>query len=110
MTAQTPDRFRADRPVPKPGIIDIEPYKPGKAKAEGVENPVKLSANENVLGSSPLAQEAFAAAAGPCATFHADCHSTLMRWPMPSHFGSGGQHEVDRRSAGAGRSLVPPAD
>ena len=31
MTAQTPDRFKADRPVPKPGIVEIEAYKPGKA-------------------------------------------------------------------------------
>lgn len=57
------DRFAAPRPVPKPGILDIAPYKPGKAAAEGVVNPVKLSANENILGSSPKAREAYAEAA-----------------------------------------------
>jgi histidinol-phosphate aminotransferase len=51
------------RPAPRPGILDITPYKPGKASAEGIEHPVKLSANENILGCSPLAREAFAAAA-----------------------------------------------
>lgn len=51
-----------DRPVPKPGILDISPYKPGKAVLEGVANPLKLSANENVLGSSPDAKTAFASA------------------------------------------------
>ncbi|HEY9233856.1 MULTISPECIES: histidinol-phosphate transaminase [Phenylobacterium] len=56
------DRSAAPRPVPKPGILDIAPYVPGKAKVEGVAHPLKLSANENILGSSPKAREAFATA------------------------------------------------
>jgi histidinol-phosphate aminotransferase len=51
-------------PTPRPGIADITPYRPGKSTAEGVENPVKLSANENILGCSPHAREAFLDAAG----------------------------------------------
>jgi histidinol-phosphate aminotransferase len=51
------------RPAPRPGILDIVPYKPGKASAEGIAHPVKLSANENILGCSPLAREAFLTAA-----------------------------------------------
>ncbi|MCA3753408.1 MAG: histidinol-phosphate transaminase, partial [Phenylobacterium sp.] len=51
-----------DRPQPKPGILDISPYKPGKAAVEGVAQPLKLSANENILGSSPEAKTAFASA------------------------------------------------
>ena len=50
-------------PAPRPGVLDITPYKPGKSGAEGVAHPVKLSANENVLGCSPKAREAFLAAA-----------------------------------------------
>jgi histidinol-phosphate aminotransferase len=57
------DRSTASRPLPKPGILDIHAYVPGKAKAEGIANPIKLSANENVLGSSPDAQAAYAEAA-----------------------------------------------
>ncbi|MBI1407345.1 MAG: histidinol-phosphate transaminase [Caulobacter sp.] len=57
------DRFAAPRPVPKAGILDIAPYKPGKAAAEGVVDPVKLSANENILGSSDKARSAYAEAA-----------------------------------------------
>jgi histidinol-phosphate aminotransferase len=53
----------APLPQPRPGLLDIVPYKPGKASAEGVANPVKLSANENILGCSPLAKQAFLAAA-----------------------------------------------
>ncbi|HEX5378712.1 MAG TPA: histidinol-phosphate transaminase [Phenylobacterium sp.] len=56
------DRSTASRPVPKPGILAIAPYVPGKATVEGVEHPLKLSANENVLGTSPKAREAFASA------------------------------------------------
>ena len=46
------------RPQIKAGILDIDPYKPGKAAAEGVVDPVKLSANENILGCSDLARAA----------------------------------------------------
>ena len=49
-------------PTPRPGIADITPYRPGKATVEGVEHPVKLSANENILGCSPIAREAYLAA------------------------------------------------
>jgi histidinol-phosphate aminotransferase len=62
MNAPTPIP-EVDRPLPKPGITDIAQYTPGKATAEGVANPVKLSSNENILGCSPAARAAFAAAA-----------------------------------------------
>ncbi len=51
------------RPVPKSGILDIQPYVGGKAKAEGFSEPLKLSSNENPLGCSPKAQAAFEASA-----------------------------------------------
>jgi histidinol-phosphate aminotransferase len=56
------DRFRSPRPVPKPGILDIHAYVPGKASAPGIAEPIKMSANENALGSSGKAHEAFATA------------------------------------------------
>jgi histidinol-phosphate aminotransferase len=55
-------RAGAQRPRPKRGILDITAYVPGKSKAEGVANPLKLSANENVLGSSSAAKAAYAEA------------------------------------------------
>lgn len=61
-TTTLTDRGAAARPTPKPGILDIAPYTPGKAKVEGVAEPLKLSANENILGSSPAAKAAFASA------------------------------------------------
>ncbi|THD64784.1 histidinol-phosphate transaminase [Phenylobacterium sp.] len=56
------DRSTAGKPLPKRGILDIHAYVPGKAKAEGFAEPIKMSANENPLGSSEKAQEAYATA------------------------------------------------
>ena len=56
-------------PAPRPGILDIVAYKPGRATAEGVHKPVKLSANENILGCSPMAKAAFAAVMDDLATY-----------------------------------------
>lgn len=52
----------SDRPIPQPGILDIEAYVPGKSGLPG-SNAVKLSSNESPLGASPKAIEAFASAA-----------------------------------------------
>ena len=51
------------RPRPKTGILEIEPYVGGKAGAEGVADPIKLSSNENVLGCSAAARAAYEASA-----------------------------------------------
>lgn len=51
------------RPVPKPGILDIAPYTPGKSGAGLTGRVFKLSANETPLGPSPKAIEAYKAAA-----------------------------------------------
>ncbi len=52
------------RPVPKPGILDIAPYTPGKSGAGLTGRVFKLSANESALGPSPKAIEAFRNATG----------------------------------------------
>ncbi|WP_183930978.1 histidinol-phosphate transaminase [Rhizobium mongolense] len=52
------------KPVPRPGILDIAAYVPGKEHAPGVARVYKLSSNETPLGASPKAIEAFRAAAG----------------------------------------------
>lgn len=51
-------------PVPKPWILEIAPYVPGRAKTDDGRKAIKLSSNENPLGTSPAAREAFASAAG----------------------------------------------
>lgn len=48
------------RLLPKPGIMDITPYVPGKSVAASASRILKLSSNENPLGPSPKALEAYA--------------------------------------------------
>jgi histidinol-phosphate aminotransferase len=50
------------RPTPRPGILDIEAYVPGKSTAKGGAKVYKLSSNETPLGPSPAAIEAYKAA------------------------------------------------
>ena len=53
------------RPQPRPGVMEIEAYVPGKSHAPaGVDKVHKLSSNENPLGPSPKAVEAAQAIAG----------------------------------------------
>lgn len=56
-------------PVPKPWILGIAPYVPGKARAEDGRPLVKLSANENPLGTSAAARDAARAALADLATY-----------------------------------------
>jgi histidinol-phosphate aminotransferase len=51
------------RPVPRPGILDISAYVPGKSDAPGVAKVYKLSSNETPLGPSPKAVAAYRALA-----------------------------------------------
>nr|WP_262298880.1 histidinol-phosphate transaminase [Microvirga sp. HBU67692] len=46
------------RPQPRPGVMQIDAYVPGKSKAAGVAKVHKLSSNETPLGPSPKAVEA----------------------------------------------------
>ena len=57
-------------PTPKPWIMAIAPYVPGRSKIDGVTVRAKLSSNENPLGCSPHADAAFRAA-----------NDTLARYP-----------------------------
>ncbi|MBE9558665.1 MAG: histidinol-phosphate transaminase [Proteobacteria bacterium] len=50
-------------PTPRPGIMDIAPYVGGSHAVTGVDKVIVLSANENPLGPSPKAREAYAAMA-----------------------------------------------
>jgi histidinol-phosphate aminotransferase len=57
-------------PQPKPWIMAIAPYIPGRSTTDDGRKVVKLSSNENPLGTSPAARAAFAGAA-----------DTLERYP-----------------------------
>ena len=49
----------ATRPTPRPGVLDIQAYVPGKSSAPGVAKVFKLSSNETPLGPSPRAIAAY---------------------------------------------------
>ncbi len=51
-------------PAPRPGILDIKPYKPGASEAPGAAEIHKLSSNESALGASSEAVKAYEAASG----------------------------------------------
>ena len=61
------------KPQPKQWIMDIAPYVPGRSVTDDGRKVVKLSSNENPLGTSEAAKAAFA-------THGAD----LERYPDPS--------------------------
>jgi histidinol-phosphate aminotransferase len=46
-------------PQPRPGVLEIEAYVPGKSRAPGVARVFKLSSNETPLGPSPRAIAAY---------------------------------------------------
>ncbi|HEX7656274.1 MAG TPA: histidinol-phosphate transaminase [Sphingomonas sp.] len=50
-------------PTPKPWIMGIAPYIPGRSTTDDGRKVAKLSSNENPLGTSPAARAAFASAA-----------------------------------------------
>ncbi len=51
--------LEATRPVPRPGVMAIDAYVPGKSGAPGAAKVYKLSSNETPLGASPKAIEAY---------------------------------------------------
>lgn len=73
-------------PVPRPGIMEISPYVPGDSTVTGAGRLIKLSANEGALGPSPLAVEAFRAAAAE-AHRYPDGDSTALREAIAARHG-----------------------
>ena len=66
------------RPQPKPGVMDIAAYVPGKSAAPAGVRLHKLSSNENPLGPSPAAKEAVRAVADRM-EFYPDGAATRLR-------------------------------
>jgi histidinol-phosphate aminotransferase len=77
--------------TPQPGILDIELYVGGKGHAEGVSNVVKLSSNENPLGPSPAAREAYREQAAFLAVYPSSDHADLRNAIARTHDLNAGQ-------------------
>src|SRR5665213_610976 len=91
MTSQT------SRPQPRAGVLDIEAYVPGKSSVPGSVKVHKLSSNENPLGPSPKAIEAFRKAAEGL-EFYPDGSSGVLRRAIATKYGL----DADRILCGTG--------
>ena len=74
------------RPVPRKGVLAIEPYVPGKFSAAGLSKVWKLSSNETPLGPSPAAKAAYAAEAERL-DLYPDGSATRLREAIASRYG-----------------------
>ena len=83
--------------LPRPGVLDISPYVGGESSAPGANRVIKLSSNENPLGPSPKAREAYLAAAEDMALYPDSGHAALRRAIAEVH-----GLEAERLTCGAG--------
>jgi histidinol-phosphate aminotransferase len=89
------------RPVPRPGVLAIDPYVPGKSAAPGAARVFKLSANETPLGPSPRAIEALRNMAADAAIYP-EGSSALLREAIGARYGLSPDHII----AGAGSDNI----
>jgi histidinol-phosphate aminotransferase len=89
------------RPDPRPSVLAIDPYVPGKSAAPGAGRVFKLSANETPLGPSPRAIEALHSAASSVALYP-DGSSHNLREAIGARWGI----EPSQIIAGAGSDNI----
>ena len=87
----------ANRPQPRPGVLDIAPYIPGKSSAPGVAKIFKLSSNETPLGASVATVAAYKAIAEHLEDYP-DGSASALREAIGDVFGL----DPDRIVCGAG--------
>lgn len=73
------------QPLPRPGLLDIKPYRGGASDAPGFDAPVKLSSNENCFGCCPAAIEALQKAA-MCQERYPDGGVSLLRHALAEKY------------------------
>ncbi|MGL4239791.1 MAG: pyridoxal phosphate-dependent aminotransferase [Beijerinckiaceae bacterium] len=85
------------RPEPRPGVLQIDAYVPGKSAAPAGVKLHKLSSNETPLGASPKAKQAYASVAEKL-ELYPDGSATALRTAIASKFGL----DPDRLICGSG--------
>jgi histidinol-phosphate aminotransferase len=85
------------RPTPRPSVLEIDAYVPGKSAAPGATRVFKLSANETPLGPSPRAIQAVRDMADQIALYP-EGSSRALRAAIGARYGL----DPDRIIAGAG--------
>ncbi|MBV9521821.1 MAG: histidinol-phosphate transaminase [Alphaproteobacteria bacterium] len=76
----------APRPLPRPGILDVEAYVGGEATAPGAARLIRLASNESALGPSPKAIAAYETVAAQLHRYP-DGGSTALREALAAHHG-----------------------
>jgi len=71
---------------PKPGVMDIEAYVPGRSEAAGAPRIYKLSSNESPFGPSPKAMAAYDAAKSLLG-FYPEGSARILRDAIAAHYG-----------------------
>jgi len=72
--------------IPKPGVMEIEAYVPGRSEAAGVARVYKLSSNESPFGPSPKAVAAYEAAE-PRLGAYPEGSARILREAIAAHYG-----------------------
>lgn len=80
-------------PAPRPGVLAINPYVPGRSTASGGIKTYKLSSNESPLGPSPLASAAFREACENLERYP-DGSATALREALAQRHGLNPDHIV----------------
>jgi histidinol-phosphate aminotransferase len=73
-------------PTPRPGVLDIAPYRGGEAGAPGFARPIRLASNESALGPSARAIAAYTALAGEIHRYP-DGGAEALRQTLARHYG-----------------------
>src|SRR5204862_2721528 len=71
---------------PKPGVLEIDAYVPGRSEAAGVERVYKLSSNESPFGPSPKALAAYEAAEAKLGAYP-EGTARILRDAISAHYG-----------------------
>ncbi len=72
-------------PIPKPWIMAIAPYVPGRSATDDGRKVAKLSSNENPLGTSDAAKAAFTQHAADLARYP-DASAAVLREAIAAHY------------------------
>ena len=72
--------------TPKPGVMDIEAYVPGRSEAKGAAKVFKLSSNESPFGPSPKAVTAYETAESTLGIYP-EGSARILREAIAAHYG-----------------------
>jgi len=84
---------RGEAPSPRPSLLAIDPYVPGRSKLAGQGPVIKLSSNETPLGPSPHAVEAYRAGAAHLDRYP-DGACTALREAIGAAYGLNPSHII----------------